>query len=108
MTDHDANHSTSKSLRTCIFCGEDDPTCLEFHNISGLQITLCRRCRRRLAERASIPPDPIWTPLDDLESVAGALLAEADFLSTLAQSRWVLAHALIDRVRREAPDSDET
>lgn len=92
--------------RACIIDGESDPERLQRHRVGGIEVTLCRRCHRKLIERSTRPPCPIWTPPDDLELIGRALLAEADLLSLLAQSRWVLAHALIDRVRREAPHDD--
>jgi hypothetical protein len=96
-----------KSGCHCIICGQSDPEQLEQHCIAGLTVTLCRPCHQDLIVRCARPFSPIWTPPDDRELIAHALLAEADFLSTLAQSRWVFAHALIDRVRKEAPDDSE-
>jgi hypothetical protein len=39
--------------------------------------------------------------------IGRVLLEEADVLSLLAQSRWMLGHALLDRVRKDAPDMSE-
>jgi hypothetical protein len=99
--------SLRQSDWTCIVCGQSDMERLTRHRVAGVSITLCQQCYRRLTATAAPPVAPIWTPPDDLESIARALLAEADFLSLLAQSRTVLAHVLIDRVRREAPTDDE-
>lgn len=106
-----SNDRTGKSQfrkldRACIVDGESNPERLQRHCVGGIEVTLCRRCHRDLIYRSTPPPRPIWAPPDDLESIGRALLAEADLLSLLAQSRWVFAHALIDRVRREAPHGD--
>jgi hypothetical protein len=105
-------HCISKSpLRkrdsACIICGHFDLDQIERHLIGGVEVRLCRQCYREMIERTKPPPCPIWTPPDDLETIACALLAEADLLSMMAQSRWVFAHALIERVRKEAPDQTD-
>ena len=65
------------------------PEDLQQHRVGGIEVTLCRRCHGELIECRTQPPEPIWIPPDDLELIARALLAEADLLSMLAQSRWV-------------------
>lgn len=74
------------------------------HHIGGATVVLCSRCFRRLALAMRTNPASVWIPPDEIEVVAHALLAEADLLAMLAQSRWQFGQMLIDRVRREAPD----
>ena len=93
--------------RACVMDGESNPACLKRHSIGGFEVTLCRRCYLRLVERRTHPLLPIWAPPDDLELIGRVLLEEADVLSLLAQSRWMLGHALLDRVRKDAPDMSE-
>jgi len=108
MSDESISKSRLKQFgRVCIIDGEANPERLERHCVGGIEVTLCQRCYRELLERSAPRSSPIWTPSDDLESIGRALLAEADLLSMLAQSRWVFGHALIDRVRKEAPDDNE-
>ena len=109
MTDTD-RHSFrhAPQARSCLICGQSAPGHIEQHDVAGLRVALCRRCYGRLIARATPLPEAIWTPPDNLESIARAMLAEADLLSMMAQSRWLLAHVLIDRVRRDAPNKDDT
>src|SRR5690348_7811103 len=89
--------------QACVICGMHDPEQREQQKVAGLHVFLCRKCHQALAERTRPSAAPIWTPPDTLESIARALIAEADLLSLMAQSRWLLAHALIDRVKADAP-----
>jgi hypothetical protein len=102
-------HAFGKTGKACLICGCAEPNRLSRHSVAGLSVTLCQPCCQDLRDRSIPPLAAIWEPPDNLESIAQALLAEADLLSLLAQSRWVIAHALLDRVRREGPfDSNET
>ncbi|MGH6877535.1 MAG: hypothetical protein ACREHV_09190 [Rhizomicrobium sp.] len=80
---------------------------MEAHPIGGATVVLCRKCFHRLALGLCIKPAPIWIPPDELEIIGHALLAEADLLATLAQSRWQFGQMLIARIRREAPNEEE-
>ena len=98
---------TTKPLHpACVIDGETDPHELEAHHIGGATVILCRKCFRRLALALRVNPSPIWIPPDELEVIGHALLAEADLLAMLAQSRWQFGQMLIERVRREAPDQE--
>lgn len=108
MNEHDNSQPhRNRPQRACIVDGEDDPACLEIHSVGGIEVAICRRCYRDLVDRITPLPSSIWTPPDSLESIARLLLAGADLLSMVAQSRWLLAHVLIDRVRREAPNEND-
>ena len=97
----------TKSLHpACVIDGETDPHVLEAHRIAGVTVVLCRKCFRQLALALRVNPTPVWDPPDTLEIIGHALLAEADLLATLAQSRWQFGRMLIDRVRREAPTQE--
>lgn len=72
--------------------------------IGGATVILCRKCFRRLTLALRVNPAPSWIPPDELEVIGHALVAEADLLAMLAQSRWQFGRILIDRVRREVPD----
>ena len=64
------NHGPSRSQtirRVCIVCSEADPACLERHSITGIEVTICRRCCHEMVNRTSPVPSSIWTPPDDLE-----------------------------------------
>jgi hypothetical protein len=91
----------------CTICGQPDRERLRTHAVAGIQVMLCHRCRGELIRRTTPAPQQIWTPPDSLESIARALMAEADLLSLMAQSRWLMAYALIDRVRRDEPIEEE-
>jgi hypothetical protein len=110
MTERDTRkRARRKRAEACLICGCAEPNRLSRHSVAGLRVALCQPCCQDLRDRSIPPLTAIWEPPDKLESIAQALLAEADLLSLLAQSRWVIAHALLDRVRREAPfDSNET
>jgi len=90
----------------CLMCGATDPRELAAHHIGGATVILCRKCFRRLALALRVNPSPIWIPPDEIEVIGHALLAEADLLAMLAQSRWQFGQMLIDRVRREAPNEE--
>jgi hypothetical protein len=94
----------------CIVCGESAFENLNRYTTGGVQVTLCLKCHRRLLEQAPVRPPLIWTPPDDLELMARAMLEEADLLSVMAQTRWLFAHMLLERVRKEAPEqsADQT
>ena len=88
----------------CVIDGETDPRELAVHRIGGATVVLCRKCFRRLALAMRTNPPPVWIPPDELEVIGHALLAEADLLATLAQSRSLFGQMLINRVKRDAPD----
>lgn len=100
-----AKRSTPKTLYVaCVICGEMQSLTVDAHRIGGATVTLCHKCFRRLASALRAKPSPTWFPPDELEVIGHALLAEADLLTTLAQSRQQFGQMLIDRVRRDAPD----
>jgi hypothetical protein len=100
-SDHDGREAVA-----CLICGRTDRAHLKQHAVAGIRVPLCHGCHSELIRRTTASPAQIWCPPDSLESIARALLAEADLLSLMAQSRWLLAHVLIDRVRRDAPNVD--
>jgi hypothetical protein len=102
---HSHDKRTPDRNRPCVMCGRCDCETVE-HRIAGISASLCHLCHERIATRCAPETAPIWMPPDDLETIAQALLVEADFLSTLARSRWVLAYFLLERVRRDAPTAD--
>lgn len=88
----------------CVIDGETNLSELAVHRIGGATIVLCRNCFDQLRRMLGAKAGPIWIPPDELEVIGHALLAEADLLVTLAQSRQQFGQMLIDRVRREVPD----
>lgn len=104
MTTHSRNRYEPVA---CTICGQSDRGSLRSHAVAGIQVMLCHRCHGELIRRTTPAPEQIWTPPDSLESIARALLAEADLFSLIAQSRWLIAYALIDRVRRDEPKEEE-
>lgn len=98
--------SKPKVQKACVICRR--MTKQRHQAAAGLFVGLCGRCRRNFFVCRAAPLPPIWTPPDELECIARSLLAEADLLSLMAQSRWLMAHALIERVEREAPQGDDS
>ena len=98
---------TAKPLHpACVIDGKTDSRELAVHRIGGATVVLCRNCLQQLTRALGAKAGPIWIPADELEVIGHALLAEADFLVMLAQSRQQFGQMLIDRVRREAPTQE--
>lgn len=73
----------------CIFCGEEDWRCLEFHHLSGRAYgeegtVMCRNCHRKVSDsQKDHPPGLSDSQPPLLERVAHLLLGIADLLEML-------------------------
>jgi hypothetical protein len=71
----------------CLFCEEDDPSCLELHHLSGKGFgddcaIVCRNCHRKLTDKQKDHPPPVnvYAPT---EKPGRLLLGIADALEML-------------------------
>lgn len=83
----------------CIFCGEDDPHCLEKHHIAGKAYDAftaihCRNCHRKQSDRQHDHPK-ISGANPSLENIGEFLLGLADFFEHLIKKLREFGEALI-------------
>jgi hypothetical protein len=99
------------STPACVICGEDNPFCLELHELGGrkhsdFSVIICRNCHRKLEDDRCDHFPPIWTPPDPLECLSRALMGEADMFLRLADKRRADARMLNELSRKGAIEPD--
>lgn len=72
----------------CVFCGEDDPHCLELHHLAGQAYDdttgiLCRNCHRKASDLQRDHPARITKEPDTAEQIGHFLLGLADLFVLL-------------------------
>jgi hypothetical protein len=86
----------------CKYCPEDDPRCLERHEVAGqafskAYVIVCRNCHRKLSDaQYDHPPRIDDNPPAALERVGHLLLGLADLLRLAASKLDEIGKALID------------
>ena len=84
----------------CLFCGEDDPSCLERHHLSGRAfgddcVVICRNCHRKLSDKQKDHPKVLADTPSTIECFGRLLLGVADALEL-----WKVPPALVDLIRQ--------
>jgi hypothetical protein len=87
----------------CIHCGEDDPFCLEVHELGGREFSdhstiECRNCHRKLEDRRKDHPQQLSPSPSTDESLAHILYGIADALKLLAEFICKCADRLLERI----------
>jgi hypothetical protein len=81
----------------CLFCPEDDPSCLELHHLSGKDfgedcIIVCRNCHRKLSDRQKDHPRSSTKNPNTPERRGYLQLGIADALELLGVPGLLLKH----------------
>jgi hypothetical protein len=84
----------------CLFCDEDEPSCLERHHIGGMAfgdecVIVCRNCHRKLSDKQKDHPPVVAGSPNTLECGGRLLLGVADALEL-----WKVPPVLVDLIRQ--------
>jgi hypothetical protein len=84
----------------CLFCDEDEPSCLERHHIGGRAfgdecVIVCRNCHRKLSDKQKDHPPVVAGSPNTLECGGRLLLGVADALEL-----WKVPPVLVDLIRQ--------
>lgn len=90
----------------CAICGLTDPTCLEYHHLSGRRhgdegVILCRNHHAVLSDAQRDHPTDTGLSGDPWEAFGRFLLGLADLLSLVIAKLKEIGEALIDRARAD-------